>query len=197
VFTAIREYDAKLLLAYWLERAPAIDPSAQLKTEFIFPAPKVAQISWDPSTNSITPDSHLPGWVFSDKLVAKPDQLIKRRGKAGLLALNKTWEEAKQWIAQRAGKPQKVWIKPFDLLLLGRTRDRPAHRKARLTCVSYYVPFSLFAFRSLSSSLRHPPAFRRHVTDLPFISITSKTKTFTNKRDLRFLLRRSRPSQAL
>ncbi|PCH45006.1 ATP-citrate synthase [Wolfiporia cocos MD-104 SS10] len=105
---AIREYDAKLLLAYWLERAPAVDPSAQLATKFVFPAPKVAQISWNPETNSITPDTQLPSWVFSSKLVAKPDQLIKRRGKAGLLALNKTWDEAKEWIRARAGKPQKV-----------------------------------------------------------------------------------------
>ncbi|KAF8872503.1 ATP citrate lyase isoform 2 [Infundibulicybe gibba] len=107
---AIREYDAKLLLAYWLERAPSVDksPNGQVKTKFIYPSPKVAQISWDAATNSITPDSKLPGWVFNTKLVAKPDQLIKRRGKAGLLVLNKTWEEAKPWIAQRAGKPQKV-----------------------------------------------------------------------------------------
>ena len=73
---------------------------------------RVAQISWDPETNSITPDSKLPGWVFNTRLVAKPDQLIKRRGKAGLLALNKTWDEAKPWIAQRAGKPQKVGLVP-------------------------------------------------------------------------------------
>ncbi|KAI0264643.1 ATP-citrate synthase [Gloeopeniophorella convolvens] len=105
---AIREYDAKLLLAYWLERAPAVDPSAKLATPFVFPAPKVAQVSWDPATNTITPDTQLPSWVFTTKLVAKPDQLIKRRGKAGLLALNKDWEEAKQWIAARAGKAQKV-----------------------------------------------------------------------------------------
>ena len=45
-----------------------------------------------------TPDTQLPGWVFNTKLFAKPDQLIKRRGKAGLLALNKTWDEAKEWI---------------------------------------------------------------------------------------------------
>lgn len=108
VLTAIREYDAKLLLAYWLERAPAVDPSATVKTKLVYPSPKVAQVSWDPTTNAITPDTQLPGWVFNTKLVAKPDQLIKRRGKAGLLALNKTWEEAKDWIAQRAGKPQKV-----------------------------------------------------------------------------------------
>jgi len=105
---AIREYDAKLLLAYWLERAPPVDSAAKVVTNFTYPAPKVAQISWDPATNAITPDTQLPGWVFSSKLVAKPDQLIKRRGKAGLLALNKTWEEAKEWIAARAGKPQQV-----------------------------------------------------------------------------------------
>jgi hypothetical protein len=34
--------------------------------------------------------------------------VIKRRGKSGLLALNKTWPEAKKWIAERAGKTQKV-----------------------------------------------------------------------------------------
>lgn len=107
-FTAIREYDAKLLLAYWLERAPPVDKSAQVSTKFVYPAPKVAQVSWDPATNAITPDSKLPSWVFNTKLVAKPDQLIKRRGKAGLLALNKTWAEAKPWIADKAGKPQKV-----------------------------------------------------------------------------------------
>ncbi|KAI0293950.1 ATP-citrate synthase [Russula brevipes] len=105
---AIREYDAKLLLAYWLERAPPVDSSAKVATNFIYPAPKVAQVSWDAGTNTITPDTQLPSWVFTSKLVAKPDQLIKRRGKAGLLALNKTWEEAKEWIAARAGKPQKV-----------------------------------------------------------------------------------------
>jgi ATP citrate (pro-S)-lyase len=105
---AIREYDAKLLLAYWLERAPAVAPYAQVKTKFNYPAPKVAQVSWDPDTNAITPDSKLPSWVFTTKLVVKPDQLIKRRGKAGLLSLNKTWDEAKPWISERAGKPQKV-----------------------------------------------------------------------------------------
>lgn len=109
---AIREYDAKLLLAYWLERAPPVAPHAQVKTKFQYPAVKVAQISWDATTNTITPDTKLPGWVFNTKLVAKPDQLIKRRGKAGLLALNKTWDEAKPWIAERAGKPQKVGLVP-------------------------------------------------------------------------------------
>lgn len=49
-------------------------------------------------------------WLLAPgaKLVAKPDQLIKRRGKSGLLALNKTWAEARAWVAERAGKTQKV-----------------------------------------------------------------------------------------
>jgi ATP citrate (pro-S)-lyase len=117
IASAIREYDAKLLLAYWLERATPVAPNAEVKTKFKYPSVKVAQISWDPVTNSITPDSKLPGWLYNTKLVAKPDQLIKRRGKAGLLALNKTWDEAKEWIAQRAGKPQKV-SPPFALTIV-------------------------------------------------------------------------------
>jgi ATP citrate (pro-S)-lyase len=98
------------LLAYWLERAPPIAPHAQVKTNFKYPVARAAQISWDPVTNAITPDTQIPSWVHNSKLVAKPDQLIKRRGKAGLLALNKSWTEAKQWITERAGKPQKVRI---------------------------------------------------------------------------------------
>ena len=43
-------------------------------------------------------------WLKTDKLVAKPDQLIKRRGKAGLLCLNANSDEAKNWILDRAGK---------------------------------------------------------------------------------------------
>ena len=42
------------------------------------------------------------------KFVAKPDQLIKRRGKSGLLALNKTWAEAREWIEARATKSIQV-----------------------------------------------------------------------------------------
>ena len=114
---AIREYDAKLLLAYHLERAPAVDANAQIATKFLYPSVKVAQVSWDPETGAITPETQLPGWVFNTKLVAKPDQLIKRRGKAGLLALNKTWEEAKEWILQRAGKAQKVSSYPIYIFV--------------------------------------------------------------------------------
>lgn len=125
---AIREYDAKLLLAYWLQRAPSPNPNFNISSSSAlqFPAPRVAQIQWDPQTDAITPDSLLPSWVSTTKLVAKPDQLIKRRGKAGLLALNKDWPEAKKWIIERAGKPQKVSVYSISLprlFLLGIRRS--------------------------------------------------------------------------
>ena len=97
-----------MLLSYWLQRAPAVENSAPISPNFIYPSPNVAQIKWDAATNTITPDTSLPPWVFTSKLVAKPDQLIKRRGKSGLLLLNKEWSDAKSWIVQRAGKPVKV-----------------------------------------------------------------------------------------
>ena len=103
-----------------------------MATPFVYPSPKVAQVSWDPATNAITPDTQLPGWVFTTKLVAKPDQLIKRRGKAGLLALNKSWEEAKEWIQQRAGKPQKVSADSVRLL--------SSLRPLRLSASAYPLP---------------------------------------------------------
>jgi ATP citrate (pro-S)-lyase len=41
-------------------------------------------------------------------LVAKPDQLIKRRGKLGLITVNKNFQEVKQWINERMCKDQKI-----------------------------------------------------------------------------------------
>ncbi|KAF8594882.1 ATP-citrate synthase [Ceratobasidium sp. AG-I] len=105
---AIREYDAKLLLAYWLPRAPAYPGTEPVGKDFVYPTPKVAQLAWDAASDTVTPDTNLPPWVFTEKLVAKPDQLIKRRGKAGLLSLNKGWDESRPWIVARAGKPVKV-----------------------------------------------------------------------------------------
>jgi hypothetical protein len=139
-----------LLLAYWLERAPPVDPSAKITTNFTFPSPKVAQISWDPATNAITPDTQLPGWVFSSKLVAKPDQLIKRRGKAGLLALNKTWDEAKEWISARAGKPQKASAISCMLYCVG----IPQPAETLLTSVDF-SGFYISAALSVSSMMCH------------------------------------------
>ncbi|WVR04638.1 hypothetical protein IAU60_001649 [Kwoniella sp. DSM 27419] len=106
---AIREFDAKQLVSYWLNRSPT---PISTKTESSSSAAQVAQVQWDPETKTLTPPikpgQGLPDWVFSSKLVGKPDQLIKRRGKAGLLCLNKGWEETAAWIEERAGKPVTV-----------------------------------------------------------------------------------------
>ncbi len=110
VVAAIREYDAKLLLSYWLTRVPTIDSSIQLGASATPALPRVAQVLFDEETKQTTGLAELPAWTRESgvKLVAKPDQLIKRRGKAGLLALNKTIDEAMAWIGDRAGKVQKV-----------------------------------------------------------------------------------------
>eukprot|EP00391_Amoebophrya_sp_Ameob2_P003226 CAMPEP_0179008908 /NCGR_PEP_ID=MMETSP0795-20121207/15985_1 /TAXON_ID=88552 /ORGANISM="Amoebophrya sp., Strain Ameob2" /LENGTH=1129 /DNA_ID=CAMNT_0020704061 /DNA_START=81 /DNA_END=3470 /DNA_ORIENTATION=- len=43
-------------------------------------------------------------WLLKEKLVVKPDQLIKRRGKKGLIKVNCTFEECKEWITERLHK---------------------------------------------------------------------------------------------
>ncbi|KAF9943473.1 glutathione synthetase ATP-binding domain-like protein, partial [Mortierella alpina] len=53
-------------------------------------------------------------WLLTHKLVAKPDQLIKRRGKSGLLLLNADWAEARAWIAKHAAKDVLTFlVEPF------------------------------------------------------------------------------------
>lgn len=47
-------------------------------------------------------------WLETTKLVVKPDQLIKRRGKYGLIAINKTLAEVKKWVEEREGKDIKI-----------------------------------------------------------------------------------------
>eukprot|EP01059_Diplonema_ambulator_P033397 TRINITY_DN695_c0_g1_i2.p1 TRINITY_DN695_c0_g1~~TRINITY_DN695_c0_g1_i2.p1 ORF type:complete len:1061 (+),score=509.48 TRINITY_DN695_c0_g1_i2:60-3242(+) len=86
---AIREYDGKRLLTEFLSTRGA---------------------SWTGRQVLITPETDLealPGtypWLKECKLVAKPDQLIKRRGKGGLITLNCDWDAAKAWIKERMEK---------------------------------------------------------------------------------------------
>ncbi|WEW56872.1 beta subunit of ATP citrate lyase [Emydomyces testavorans] len=110
---SIFEADGKAILNYHLTRAPVIKPSTLPAPTTHNPPPKLASLHFDEdcSVEAILAqaESTYP-WLLTKgaKFVAKPDQLIKRRGKSGLLALNKTWEEAREWIAARAGKPQQV-----------------------------------------------------------------------------------------
>lgn len=47
-------------------------------------------------------------WLSSEKLVVKPDQLIKRRGKLGLIKVNADLASVQRWIAARMNKEQQV-----------------------------------------------------------------------------------------
>jgi hypothetical protein len=110
---SIFEADGKAILNYHLTRAPVIKPTPLPASATHNPPPKLASLHFpaDADVRGILDQAEATyPWLLvpGSKFVAKPDQLIKRRGKSGLLALNKTWAEAKEWIAERAGKPQRV-----------------------------------------------------------------------------------------
>lgn len=99
----IREHHGKAILKRWLPEfssgVHSIASAGCLVTPEILD--KTQGQTWD-----ILCESH--PWLLTEKLVAKPDQLIKRRGKAGLLAINKTFDEAKNWILERMWKDVQV-----------------------------------------------------------------------------------------
>lgn len=110
---SISEADGKAILNYHLTRAPVLKPSPLPTPTKHNPPPRLASLQFpeDKSVEDVLNQAEVTyPWLLQEgaKFVAKPDQLIKRRGKSGLLALNKTWPEAKAWVAERAGKPQKV-----------------------------------------------------------------------------------------
>lgn len=110
---AILEADGKAILNYHLTRAATIKPSPLPPPTKHNPPSRLASLYFPEDAEPIDVLNQAEvtyPWLLAPgiKLVAKPDQLIKRRGKSGLLALNKTWPEAKAWVAERAGKAQKV-----------------------------------------------------------------------------------------
>jgi hypothetical protein len=110
---SIFEADGKAILNYHLTRAPVIKPTPLPASATHNPPSKLASLDFpaDADVRGVLDQAEATyPWLLTpgSKFVAKPDQLIKRRGKSGLLALNKTWAEAKEWIEARAGKPQKV-----------------------------------------------------------------------------------------
>lgn len=110
---SIFEADGKAILNYHLTRAPVIKPTPLPPSATHNPAPRLASLHFpqDKAVKDVLDQAEVTyPWLLQDgaKFVAKPDQLIKRRGKSGLLCLNKPWAEARQWVEERAGKPQKV-----------------------------------------------------------------------------------------
>ena len=111
---SIFEADGKAILNWHLTRSSVIKPTPLPSASATHnPAPKIAPLHFpeDVSVASVLDQAEATyPWLLTKgaKFVAKPDQLIKRRGKSGLLALNKTWAEAREWVESRAGKPQQV-----------------------------------------------------------------------------------------
>ena len=86
---AIREFDGKRLLCEYLtERNVEWSAKQVLITE---------------ETDYAKLEAAHP-WLLTTKLVAKPDQLIKRRGKGGLILLNADWAAAKAWVQEKMSK---------------------------------------------------------------------------------------------
>ncbi|MFH0848342.1 MAG: ATP citrate lyase citrate-binding domain-containing protein [archaeon] len=93
---AIREADGKRMIARLL--GEYTNGAYSLHDKFI---------SVEPETDlKNLPEKYK--WLENEKLVVKPDQLIKRRGKSKLLLLNANWKEAEEWINQRIRKPVTV-----------------------------------------------------------------------------------------
>lgn len=112
---SIFEADGKAILNYHLTRAPLVNGQATpLPASATHNAPaKLAKLHFpaDADIKGVLDQTETTyPWLLSPgaKFVAKPDQLIKRRGKSGLLCLNKTWLECREWIEARAGKTQRV-----------------------------------------------------------------------------------------
>lgn len=93
---AVREYHGKKLLAKYVkelsdgrhlvdDRSALVTPQTDLK----------ALVEDEP-------------WLLNTTLVVKPDQLIKRRGKAGLVGIKLDWTQVQAWIAERMEKEIQV-----------------------------------------------------------------------------------------
>jgi len=94
----IREYHGKHLLAKYISELSdgkhVIENRSALATSS-------TDLNLLPETNPWLSDG-------SCTLVVKPDQLIKRRGKAGLIGINLSYDEVKEWINERMNTDVKV-----------------------------------------------------------------------------------------
>jgi ATP citrate (pro-S)-lyase len=93
----IKELQGKKLLTRWIKELS--------NGKYVIDSRRVGIYSSSVANNPIEAASKSGDeWLATEKLVVKPDQLIKRRGKSGLLKLNATIEEADAWLKERRGK---------------------------------------------------------------------------------------------
>jgi len=103
---AIREYHGKRLLSRFIS-----DYSNSVKFNIEDRILLITPDSLNPTHEESFENLALSNpWLTQTNLVAKPDQLIKRRGKAGLLAINKPWPDVINWISDRMNKETQVEV---------------------------------------------------------------------------------------
>lgn len=92
----IREYHGKKMLARHLDSYTCVSVGYDGRIVLVSSETDWAQLKKDNP------------WLETEKLVAKPDQLFGKRGKHGLVLVNKNFAETKSWIEERLGKKQVV-----------------------------------------------------------------------------------------
>ena len=98
---AIREADGKRMLAQLFKDYSDGKYTLQDKIVSVGPDTDLAKL---PTENN---------WLTTEKLVVKPDQLIKRRGKNNLILIGANYDQAKAWIQEKSKAPITIYGK-FD-----------------------------------------------------------------------------------
>lgn len=93
---AVREYHGKKLLA---KHVKDVSKDVHIMDD------RSVLITSSTDLKKLTQDEP---WLLSTPLVVKPDQLIKRRGKAGLVGIRLDWEGVQAWIRERMDTEIKV-----------------------------------------------------------------------------------------
>ena len=98
---AIREADGKRMLARLFKNYS--------KEEFEIPD-KIVTVELETDMTKLPIQNK---WLTTEKLVVKPDQLIKRRGKNKLILIGANYDQAKDWIKEKSKGPTTIHGK-FD-----------------------------------------------------------------------------------
>lgn len=93
---AVREYHGKKLIARHVREVSDGKHIIDDRSALISPSTDLAELV---ATES---------WLTTTPLVVKPDQLIKRRGKAGLIGINLDWPGVQKWVGDRMEKDIEV-----------------------------------------------------------------------------------------
>lgn len=93
---AISEYDAKKILR---------ERWGEYFGDTAVYAGKAVKVTPESDWDQLRTES---GWLQSGRLAVKPDQLIGKRGKHGLILLDADFETAKKWVLERMNKPVTI-----------------------------------------------------------------------------------------